>query len=71
VIAPLVLQGRTLHEFGGFSFSVSPSRGGRAPELDDPDVLEWVGRFLARMHTVGATLPFAVRGALDLQSFGT
>ena len=70
VVAPLLLQGSTLHEFGGFFFSVSPSRGGRAPELDDPDVLEWVGRFLARIHTVGATLPFAVRGALDLQSFG-
>jgi len=34
-------------------------------------VLEWVGRFLARIHTVGAARPFAVRPALDLQSFGT
>ena len=70
VIGPLVLQGTTLHHFGGFAFSVSPSRGGRAPELDDPDVLEWVGRFLARIHRVGATQPFVHRPALNLQSFG-
>jgi len=70
VIGPLVLNGATLHHFGGFAFSVSPSRGGRPPELDDPDVLEWIGRFLARIHTVGAAKPFVQRPALDLQSFG-
>ena len=70
-VGPLVLQGRTLHHFGGFDFSVSPRRGGRAPELDDFEVLEWIGRFLARIHTVGAAKPFRHRPALDLQSFGT
>jgi len=70
VVGPLTLNGSTLHHFGGFAFSVSPSRGGRGPELDDPEVLEWVGRFLARLHTVGAARPFAVRPALDLTSFG-
>ena len=69
-VGPLVLAGRTLHSFGGFAFSVSPSRGGRPPELDDLEVLEWIGRFLARIHTVGAARPFAERPALDLQSFG-
>lgn len=70
VIGPLVLQGHTLHHFGGFAFSVSPQRGGRAPELDDDEVLEWIGRFLARIHTVGATRPFVSRPALNLQTFG-
>jgi Ser/Thr protein kinase RdoA (MazF antagonist) len=69
-VGPLVLGGASLHHFGGFAFSVSPRRGGRAPELDDPDVLEWIGRFLARIHGVGAARPFASRPALDLQSFG-
>jgi Ser/Thr protein kinase RdoA (MazF antagonist) len=69
-VAPLALNGATLHEFGGFAFSVSPRRGGRAPELDDAEVLEWIGRFLARIHIVGAARPFATRPALDLQSFG-
>ncbi|MEO6974054.1 MAG: serine/threonine protein kinase [Rhodoferax sp.] len=69
-VAPLLLHGRTLHSFGGFDFSVSPRRGGRPPELDDFEVLEWIGRFLARIHTVGAARSFQHRPALDLQSFG-
>ncbi len=71
VVAPLVLDGRMLHQHGGFAFSVSPRRGGRRPELDDFEVLEWIGRFLARIHAVGAARPFAHRPALDLPSFGT
>ncbi len=59
-----------LHQHAGFSFSVSPQRGGRTPELDDFEVLEWIGRFLARIHTVGAAKPFVHRPALDVQSFG-
>jgi Ser/Thr protein kinase RdoA (MazF antagonist) len=49
---------------------VSPRRGGRAPELDDAEVLEWIGRFLARIHVVGAAKPFATRPAIDAQAFG-
>jgi Ser/Thr protein kinase RdoA (MazF antagonist) len=69
-VGPLVLGGRTLHRHAGFFFSVSPRRGGRAPELDDADVLEWIGRFLARIHTVGAAASFVHRPALDVDSFG-
>ena len=69
-VAPLVLDGGTLHHHAGFAFSVSPRRGGRAPELDDEEVLEWIGRFLARIHTVGAKAPFAHRPMLDLHGFG-
>ena len=68
-VGPLLLEGATLHHFNGFAFSVSPRRGGRPPELDDAEVLEWIGRFLARIHTVGGKRPFASRPALDLQSF--
>ena len=63
--------GKTLHEFAGFRFSVFPRHGGRAPNLDDKEVLEWLGRFLGRIHTVGAIRPFAERPALNLQTFGT
>jgi len=69
-VAPLAPGGRTLHQHAGFVFSVSPRRGGRAPELDDAEVLEWIGRYLARLHTVGARRPFAVRPAIDVQAFG-
>jgi len=69
VVAPLVLDGATLHRAGGFDFALSPLRGGRAPELDDLDVLEWIGRFLARLHNVGAARPFVHRPALDAVQF--
>ena len=70
VVGPLVLQGASLHHWDGFAFSVSPRRGGRPPELDDTEVLEWIGRFLGRFHTVGASKAFAHRPALTVHSHG-
>lgn len=70
-VGPQLLDGRTLHPHGGFLFSVSPWRGGRQPELDDFEVLEWIGRFLARIHTVGAAQPFAHRPPLDVHTYGS
>ncbi len=65
VVAPLPLQinGQTgtLGHFQGHRFSVSPRQGGRAPELEDPEVLRWIGRLLARLHEVGRRQPFAHR----------
>ena len=68
-VAPLSLAGATLHHAEGFDFAVSPLRGGRTPELEDLDVLEWIGRFLARLHNAGAAQAFAHRPALDIAQF--
>ena len=70
MVAPLVLHGRTLHQSKGFAFSVSPRRGGRSPELDDAEVLEWVGRFIARLHMVGEQQTFKHRPELNVSTFG-
>ena len=70
VVAPLSIGGQTLHHFEGFDWSASPVRGGRLPELEDLDTLEWMGRFLARWHQVGARRPFEHRPALTLHSHG-
>ena len=70
VVAPLALGGKTLHESGGFLLAVYPRRGGRTPELEDRDTLAWMGRFIGRIHAAGALKPFAVRPALDFESFG-
>jgi len=70
VVAPLVIAGKSLHEFAGFRFAAYPRRGGRMPELESPEVLEWIGRFLGRIHAVGETKPFATRPAIDRVSFG-
>ncbi len=69
MVAPLALGGHTLHHLNGFDFSVSPRKGGRRPELDDFEVLEWVGRFMARLHAVGEQRPFEHRPALTVQTF--
>jgi len=70
LVAPLAVAGRTLHAHAGFRFAVYPRRGGHAPPLDDPDALTVLGRFLARLHNVGAAHAFEQRPALDLESFG-
>jgi Ser/Thr protein kinase RdoA (MazF antagonist) len=62
--------GATLHHYQGFRFSVFPRRGGRAPELDNPDTLEWLGRFIGRIHAVGARTAYQARPILDVESFG-
>lgn len=71
VVPALPLAGRgTLHHFNGFRFAVFPRHGGRAPELEDSATLEWLGRFIGRIHAVGALRPFAARPALDMATFG-
>lgn len=71
VVAPMLLDGTTLHDHEGFRFAIYPRQSGRPPELDDPDTLEWMGRFMGRIHAVGALRPFSQRPALNIDSFGT
>lgn len=52
-VPPLVFQDTTLHEYQDYLFAVFPSVGGRQFEMDNDDQLEWVGRFLGRIHLVG------------------
>ncbi|MCL4744745.1 MAG: serine/threonine protein kinase [Burkholderiaceae bacterium] len=70
VVAPLRYGETTLHAHERYRFALYPRRGGRAPEFDQPGVLEWVGRFVGRIHALGATRPFATRPRLDIAAFG-
>lgn len=71
VVAPLALAGgSTLSVFAEFRFAVYPNCGGRAPELEDRATREWLGRFIGRIHAVGARVGFRERPALDIESFG-
>lgn len=70
VVAPLMIAGKTLHEFQGYQFAVFPRRGGRIPELDQEGRLEWIGRFLGRIHAQGAQHGYQHRPAIDIASFG-
>lgn len=71
VVAPIpTADGATLHTFDNFRFSLFPRKGGRAFELDNLDQLEWIGRFIGRLHAVGATKPFHHRPPLNITTHG-
>lgn len=70
MVPPMVFDGETLLHFEGFRFALFERRGGHAPELDDRETRIWLGRFMARIHAVGATKPFRERPALTPARFG-
>lgn len=69
VVAPKVINGQTLHRHAGLRFAVYRRAGGRAPELDKPEVLEWLGRFLGRIHQVGRRQAFLTRPSIDVAAY--
>jgi Ser/Thr protein kinase RdoA (MazF antagonist) len=69
-VPALAAGGSSLHRYEDLRFAVFERRGGRAPELDDPAVLERIGRFIGRIHGVGARRAFAARPAIDPERFG-
>ena len=53
-----------------YRFGVTERRAGRAPELEDAEVRRWLGRYIGRLHAVGAVAPFKHRMTLDVASYG-
>lgn len=71
VVAPIEFaELGTLLQFENFQFAVFPQLIGRPPELDNLDNLLVMGRFVARIHAVGATNNFLHRSALTIERFG-
>jgi Ser/Thr protein kinase RdoA (MazF antagonist) len=56
--------------FGGFRIAIYPRRGGQWPELATEEDRQWIGRFLGRIHGVGAARPFAHRVRLSSSAMG-
>lgn len=69
LIAPLVLHDKTLFEHQGYRFTVFPSVGGRSFENDNLDQLEWMGRFIGRLHLTAKKQNFVHRPAIEPQSY--
>jgi Ser/Thr protein kinase RdoA (MazF antagonist) len=70
IIAPLLIKGQTLHHHHDFSFALFPKHGGHALELDNSEQLEWMGRFIGRLHRVSASQSFKQRIQLSTESYG-
>jgi Ser/Thr protein kinase RdoA (MazF antagonist) len=51
-------------------YAVTGRVPGRAPEIEDLDTLEWIGRYVGRIHAIGARGRFAHRPTLDVDTFG-
>jgi Ser/Thr protein kinase RdoA (MazF antagonist) len=63
--------GRLTTEAGAvYRFGVTERLAGRAPELEDAEVRRWLGRYIGRLHAIGAQAPFAHRIALDVATYG-
>ena len=70
VVPPIVRDKQTLFWHEGYCFALFPNRGGRILDLEQTDQLQWLGRFLARIHNIGAISPFKARAQLSIESFG-
>lgn len=67
--APLMLNGTTLPEYQGYRFAVFQSLGGRQYETDNLDQMEWVGRYLGRIHQVGRRALFQHRPSIGINEY--
>ena len=70
VVPPLEIDGDTLKHAGHYRLAVFLCRGGRAPDLDNYDLLTQLGRLVARIHLEGEVSPFKHRPRIDINSYG-
>ena len=70
VVPPDSIEGNTLFEHHGHRFALYPKRGGRAPDLENHEHLKQLGRFLGRIHALGASENFSYRPELSIEHFG-
>ena len=69
VAAPLEFNGQTLLTHLGYYYAVFPSLGGRQFEADSLDQMEWVARYLGRLHQTGRKKCFTHRPSIDVNEY--
>lgn len=65
VVAPLVIDGKSLFTHEGYYFALFPCRGGRTFEVDNLEQLEWMGRFIGRIHAIASKKSFQHRFTIN------
>ncbi|MHB8455340.1 MAG: serine/threonine protein kinase [Acidiferrobacterales bacterium] len=71
VVAPLTgTDGSTLCQHAGFRYAVFPWQPGRPSELGSAEERRMLGRYLGRLHRVGASGRFDIRPQLTVEAFG-
>lgn len=71
VVAPIEINGATLHHAHGHRFSVFERRGGHPPELDNLDHIYRLGQTLGRIHRIGSASDFKQRRDISAQRMAT
>ena len=71
VVPPIEIDGSTLMHSGHHRLAVFECRGGRAPDLDNYELLTQLGRLVARIHLEGERKAFRHRPRIDIESYGT
>ncbi|MBR7798895.1 serine/threonine protein kinase [Undibacterium fentianense] len=72
-VVPALLNdnGVGLRFFKGFRFAIFEKQGGRAPELERVGTLERLGRYIGRIHAVGASSKYCHRPMIDRETLGS
>lgn len=69
VAPPIIINGQSLHEYNGYLFALFQSVGGRQFEVDNYEQLEWVGRFMGRIHNISRKEAFQHRPSISLDEY--
>lgn len=69
VVAPMIIKNRSLQRYNDYYFALFPSVGGRQFEVDNLDQLEWMGRFIGRIHGVAKSTSFVHRPTINVNDF--
>lgn len=69
VAAPLIFNQQSLLTHDGFYYAIFPSLGGRQFESDNLDQMEWVGRYLGRIHQTGRKKRFTARPDIGVKEY--
>lgn len=70
VCAPRIFKGESLFEKNGIYTAIWNRTGGRAPEELSEEELKMLGRYLGRLHNVGASKPASHRIQLNAEKYG-
>lgn len=69
IVAPIVSNGQSLHLFNDYNFALFPSVGGRQFEVDNLNQIEWMGRFIGRIHGIAQSSKFLHRPTISVDEF--
>ena len=69
VVAPLMFNQQSLLRYHDFNFALFPSVGGRQFEVDNLHQVEWMGRFIGRIHGVAKSANFSHRPTISTDEY--